>query len=210
METIAMGEMIGNSVFFRPEHAKHICTVFIKKLCGNVSPPVINQVLALSYVTDYIMKFVFFNPITYEQAIRRAINKEIDIYNNFNYIGPAVYTPFHYFYKVLCYISKFCFSEKYFYQEGRGKIGNRRRPITKHDPQPKYASYKIEVHINSQKKFRCCVCSSCGEFQIKHYNSWSYFEITTTRNFLWNYSKASPKVICKCGLDGEYGSSYER
>ena len=186
-----------------------------------------NDVLALPHVADYITKFVF-SELTYEKAIRRAINKEMEIHSNLSYIGTVVYTPFYCFRNVLRYISNFSFSEKYFCKEGRGIIGNHRRPITKHDPQPRYAGYRIEVRINSQKKFRCCICSSCGEFQVKHYNSWAFFERTIIQDYRWFYirnnnqnysqnnihnniqnnSKASSKVECLCGLDGEYGSSY--
>jgi len=202
--------MIDNSIFFRPEHAKHICMIFIKKLCKNVSPPIMDDVLALSHVADCIMLFVFSEPTTYEKAIRNTV------------INCGYIKPIHPFRSVIRDIMEFDFfwcSENETGQ-GFGKIGDPRRRVTTHDPQPIYAGYRRETRTSKFyiRRFLCCICSSCGEFQVDHHNSWVNYFLELERKRIKNgcnrpwilqfkYSVASPNARCSCKLDGNYGTN---
>jgi len=190
---------IENSIFVPFEQAKHFCMISVKKLYEDVEEDVETLVM--------LFMFGFVKPITYEKAIRTTLD------NILWSCMPG--SPFH---CVNWKIKNFKFTDCPENETGCGfgEIGDPRRLISRHNPPPKYAGYMRETRtIEQVRKFLCCICSSCGEFQIAHHNSW----VDTLYSLSWSsedeedwdvqfrYSCATWKTQCTCGLDGEYGKN---
>jgi len=169
-----------------------------------------DDVMALPNVADCITKFVFSEPTTYEKAIRNTV------------INCGHIKPKHPFRSMTQDITEFEFFGCLENETGRGfgKIGDPLRPITKHDPQPTYAGYRRETRTSEFyiRQHQCCICSSCGEFQVVHHDSWVdrflEFEKESMKTgcgwpgiLRFKYSVASPNVWCSCKLDGNYGTT---
>jgi len=180
---------IENSIFIPFDQAKHFCMISVKELYGDVADDVVPKVM--------LFMFGFVKPIRYEEAIRTTLD---------NMLGHS--TPFSSFRCTMLKVEDFKDGPGW----SSGELGNSRRFTSRHNPEPLYAGYVREIKTPSEKnvrKFLCCMCSSCGEFQVVNHDSWvnRFLKIQATNIQFRRIEKViSPKVICKCGLDGDYAS----
>ena len=189
---------IENSIFVPVDQAKHFCMISVKELFKNVEDDVVPMVM--------LFMFGIVKPIKYEKAIRTTIDK------TYEQLPP--FSPFRY---TMLKVEDF--------KEGPGwnigELGNSRRRTSKHKPEPRYAGYVREIFTPSEKpsgkpsvrKFLCCMCSSCGEFQVMNHDSWVNFFMRKNDpriQFKRIEKTISQKAQCRCGLDAEYANAEEQ